>query len=219
MSNTQHTRLPYSVSPRRSKTPNAQQTRGVVRQDNPAPPPARVATPQPAPPTEATRSHQLQTNSPRSQKRPNFKRKTVQVVLWVKPLVKAEVARIAEAEGLSVSSVGSAFLEKAVQEDLHTQHGALLETIIEKAIRKHLRSYSNRIAILLVRALFASEQTRSIVTNILNRQPGVTQPVLENILNGSSNAAKRNITRVTPQLKELIEAVEKWIGEGESTHA
>jgi len=133
--------------------------------------------------------------------------------------VKAEVARIAEAEGLSVSSVGSAFLEKAVQEDLHTQHGALLETIIEKAIRKHLRSYSNRIAILLVRALFASEQTRSIVTNILNRQPGVTQPVLENILNGSSNAAKRNITRVTPQLKELIEAVEKWIGEGESTHA
>ena len=128
--------------------------------------------------------------------------------------------RIAQQEGLSVSSVGAAFLEKAIQADIHTQHGALLETIINKAIRKQMRSYSSRIAMLLVRSIFASEQTRSLVTNILGRQPAVTQPVLEQILNGSSNAAKRNITRLTPQLAELIKEVEQWLEEkGEHTHA
>jgi hypothetical protein len=94
-----------------------------------------------------------------------------------------------------------------------------LQPIIEQAIRKQMRSYSNRIAILLVRSLFSSEQTRSITTNMLGRQPGVTQPVLEEILNGTSNTAKRNITRITPQLADLLTEVEKWMEEGEKTHA
>ena len=76
-----------------------------------------------------------------------------------------------------------------------------------------MRSYSNRLAVLLVRSLFESSQTRSLVTNILGRQVGVTQPVLETILNGSSNTAKGNITRVTPQLKKIIAEVESWMQE------
>ena len=135
------------------------------------------------------------------------------LTLWVRPVVKAELERIAEQEQLSVSSVGAAFLEKAIQTDLQTQHGALLETIIGKAIAKQMRFYSSRLAVLLVRSLFESSQTRSLVTNILGRQSGVTQPVLEHILNGSSNAAKRNITRLTPQLKTMLAEVEQWIAE------
>jgi hypothetical protein len=34
---------------------------------------------------------------------------------------------------------------------------------------------------------------------------------LEQILDGSSNTAKRNITRVTPQLATLIQEVERWL--------
>jgi hypothetical protein len=49
------------------------------------------------------------------------------------------------------------------------------------------------------------------VTNILGRQPGVTPDMLKSILDGSSKTAKGNITRKTPQLTELIEAVEHWI--------
>src|SRR5260370_8205081 len=90
------------------------------------------------------------------------------------------------------------------------EYGALLQPIIEQAIAKQMRSYSNRIAILLVRSLFASEQTRSLVTNILGRQPGVSQPVLEHILNGSSSVAKRKITRLTPQLKAIYVEVKQW---------
>src|SRR5581483_11265339 len=123
---------------------------------------------------------------------------------------KAELERLAEREGLSVSSTGAAFLEQALQRHLHTQHEALLDTIIEKAIGKHMRSYSTRIALLLVRVAFDAGQTRNLVTNILGRQQGVTPTVLTQILNSSSNAAKGKITRSTPQLEELIAEVEQW---------
>jgi len=180
-------------------TRSVQQSLRDVWQDNPTPQRARTASPQPAPPKNEMRPHHLNSNASRSQKRPDT-RKTVHLTLWVKPSIKAELQRIAEQKAISVSITGAAFLESALQQNLHTQHTALLDPIISKAIGKHMRSYSNRIATLLVRSIFASEQTRSLTTNILNRQPGVSQPVLEHILNGSSNAAKRNITRITPQL-------------------
>ncbi len=145
-------------------------------------------------------------------KRPRS-RQTVKVTVWVKPAVKAELQRRAEREGLSLSATGAAFLEKAMQTAIDMQYGTLLEPIIERTINKHLRSRDNRLAILLVRSLFSTEQTRSLVTNILGRQPGVSQPVLEHILNGSSSVAKRNITRLTPQLKAIIEEVEQWMQE------
>src|SRR6266849_3616936 len=153
----------------------------------------------------------MNSNISRSQNRPIPKRKTVHLTLWVKPVVKAELKRVAETEGLSVSSTGGAFLEEAIRQKLHIQHAVLLQPIIEQAIRKQMRGISTRLAWLLVRVAFDSGQTRSLVTNILSRQPGVTQPVLEQILSGSSKTAKGNIMRRTPQIVELIEAVEQWI--------
>ncbi len=203
------TQSTHKVYPRRNRHASIQLPQSGVWQDNPALKPARTGTPQPASPKKDMRSRQLHTPMNRSQKRTSPKRKTVQLALWVKPVVKAELERIARAEGLSVSSVGAAFLEKALQQNLHTQHAALLDTLIDKAIGKHMRSYSTRIALLLVRNAYASEQTRSLVTNILSRQPGVDPPLLETILDGSSRAAKRNIAHKTPQLKEIIEELEK----------
>src|SRR5579872_2023508 len=185
MTSNAHTQSRHNVLPRRSQSRSVQQPPRGVWQDNPAQPHARAASPQPASPQKDTRSRHLRTPIPRSQKKTFPKRKTVQLVLWVKPVVKGEIQRTAEREGLSVSATGSAFLEQALQQNLHTQHAALLDPIIDKAIGKHMRSYSTRIALLLVRVAFASEQTRSIVTNILSRHPGVTQPVHTEILNGS----------------------------------
>ena len=146
------------------------------------------------------------------------KRRTAQVIVWVKPVVKAELQRIAEQNGLSVSATGAAFLESALQQNLHTQHTALLDSIISQAIGKHMRSYSNRLAFLLVRSSFISEQTRSIVTNILGKLPGITQAIVHDILNKSSDTAKRNITRKTPQLESVITEVEKWMLEEEKPY-
>ena len=213
MPNTHFTQTAQTIFPRRSYTRSVQQPQSGVGQDNPTPPPARVATTQPAPPKNGMRPTPKQTNTARTQQGKPKQRKTVHLTLWVKPVVKTELERIAEQEGISVSSAGAAFLEKALQHNLHSQHTTLLDLTIEKAIGKHMRSYSTRLAVLLVRSIFASEQARSLVTNILSRQPGVTQPLLEHILNGSSNTAKRNITRVTPQLKTMLAEVEQWIQE------
>jgi hypothetical protein len=218
MVNTVPTHLEQIVLPRRSQTRSVQQPQRGVWQDNPAPNPARTATPQPASPTKDPRSRQLQTNNPRSQKRTSRKRKTVQVVIWVKPVVKAELQRIAEQESLSVSQTGAAFLETALQQNLHIQHAALLDPIIDKAIRKHMRSYSTRIALLLVRVAFDAGQTRSVVTNILNKLPGVTQGMVQDILTKSSDTAKRNITRKTPQLASIIAEIEQWMKEEGISH-
>ena len=219
MSNTQHTQSAHHSRPRRDQQASAEQLLRSVRQDNPAPLTASPATPQPASLPTHHRAPPVNRKIVRSQNRPIHRNSTVKITSWVKPVIQQEIERLAKAEGLSVSALSASLLEKALQQNLYLRYAALIDPIIDKAIRKHMRSYSNRIAVLLVRSLFASEQTRSIVTNILNHQPGVTQDVLTSILNASSRAAKRNITHVTPQLKELMTAVEAWIAEGGQTNA
>lgn len=219
MSNTQHTQSTQIVLPRRSHSASAVDPLRGLWQDNPAPLTASPATPQPASLPTHHRARSLNSKRMRSQNRPVHKKTAVKITSWVKPVIRDEIERVAKQEGISISALSASLLEKALQQNLYLRYAALIDPIIERAIRKHMRSYSNRIAVLLVRSLFASEQTRSIVTNILNHQPGVTQDVLTNILNGSSRAAKRNITHVTPQLKELMTAVEAWIAEGEQTNA
>ncbi len=144
------------------------------------------------------------------------KRQTVKLTTWVKPSVKREYQRIAEAERLSLSRTGAAALEQWLATRLDIQYAGILEQIIQQAIAKSMRAYSSRIAILLVRSMFTSEQTRALATNILGRQVGMTQPVLDTILDGTSTTAKSNITRITPQLATLIREVEQWLLQGEA---
>src|SRR5947209_6957106 len=123
------------------------------------------------------------------------KRQTVHYTTHIKPSVKAELQRIAHAEGLTTSRVGAVALEEWLARRSHIQHRGIFQPMIEQAIAKEMRAYSSRIALLLVRSLFTSEQTRALVANILGRQPGVSQDVLDHILDGSSDTAKRNIPR------------------------
>ena len=109
-----------------------------------------------------------------------------------------------------MSQTIAALLEEALRQKLHVQHAVLLQPIIEQAIATHLRSMSSRLAFLLMRVAFASEQTRSLVTNILGRQPGITPQVLNDILDHSADAAKSKITKQSPQLQDLITEVEQW---------
>src|SRR5438105_8232349 len=139
------------------------------------------------------------------------KRQTVKLTTWVKTAVQNEFQRIAEAEGLSLSRTGAAALEQWVAQQSHIQHRGIFQPMIEQAIAKEMRAYSSRIAMLLVRSMFASEQTRALATNILGRQPGVTQPVLDHILDGTSDTARRNITRVTPQLATILTEIDQWL--------
>jgi hypothetical protein len=116
---------------------------------------------------------------------------------------------------LTVSAAGAAFLKQALQNNVDMQYSALLTPIIEAAIDKRMRARDSRLAWLLVRVAFDAGQTKSLVTNILGKQQGMTADLLKNILAMSQKAAKENITRKTPQLAELMEALEKWLAEDE----
>jgi hypothetical protein len=176
---------------------------------------ARTGTAQPASLPNHMRAHQLDTAATRSKNTPDPKRQTVQLTLWVDPIVKEELERIAKREGLSLSKSGAAFLKRSLQQNIDLEYSALLTPIIEAAIDKRMRLRDTRLAWLLVRVAFDTGQTRSLVTNILGKQQGMTEERLKTILAMSQRTAKGNITRKTPQLTELMEAVEKWLAEDE----
>jgi hypothetical protein len=190
-----------------------QRPHGGVRQDKYASERVRAASRQPVPVAKSISTHQLRTKNIRSKNRNVPKRQTVLVGAWVKPRVKEELQRIADTEGLTISSVSATLLERSLQQNIDMQYGELLEPIIRQEIRRQMRTYSSRIALLLVRVAFASEQTRNIVTNILARQPGVKPDILDHILDSSSDAAKSKITAKTPQLESIIAEVEQWFTE------
>jgi hypothetical protein len=180
-----------------------------VGQDKTALPRGHAATPQPEPHANTARSQPLDTKTTRTKKHGSSKRRTVHLVLWVNPIVKAELQRIADREGLSMSKAGGALLSRALQQNIDMRYNAFLTPIIETVIKKEIRSFSNRIAMLLARTLFASEQTRSLTTNILGRQPGITEDLLKHILAMSQKAAKGNLSRKTSP--ELVVAIEQWL--------
>ena len=173
----QNNSLPHShqnIFSNQANTSKNKDAHGDVGQDKRASTRARIASRQPARSHIPMRAQPTDNKTPRSQNTPVAKRRTVQLTLWTNPIVKAEIQRIATREGLSVSTVGAAFLEKALQQNADLEYGALLRPIIENAIQTNLQTMSTRLALLLVRVAFASEQTRSLVTNILKRQPGLS---------------------------------------------
>jgi hypothetical protein len=186
-----------------------------VRQDKVRTSSVRVGSRQPVRDANPTRTEAMTGNFTRSKNSPTRKKQRVLVGLWVEPVVKAELQRLAEQEGLTISATGAAFLKQALKNNVDMQYSALLTPIIETAIDKRMRSRDSRLAWLLVRVAFDTGQTRSLVTNILGKQQGMTEDILKNILAMSQRTAKGNITRKTPQIAELMEAVEKWLAEDE----
>jgi hypothetical protein len=191
--------------------------RGDVRQDKRAFFRARTATPQPARRDIPMRARTLTTKTPRTKKPTVDKRRTVQLVLWISPIEKAEVQQRADRESeqvgrkISLSSVGTALFRHGLQTDLDMQYGALLIPVFESILKKYMTGRDNRLASLLVRACIAIEQTRSISVNTLGRQPKVNPRVLNEILDRSLEDAKKKITNRSPELKELIKELNRWI--------
>jgi len=138
------------------------------------------------------------------------KRQTVHFTIHVKPAVKAEFQRIAQAEKLTPSRTAAAALEDWLARRSHIQHAGIFQPMIEHAIAKEIRAYSSRIAGLEVRSLFLAEQIRAIVYNLLREQPGVVEAKLNDIMDGSLDNAKRNIKRIDPELAPILPQIEHW---------
>ena len=156
-------------------------------------------------------------NTAYAQNHPTGKMKAAKVTAWIHPLVKAELERKAEQQGLSVSKVIAAYLEQAIRQDIHTQHDALLKPMLRQIMREELRTFSNRIVFFLMRIAFAGEQSRILITNTLDRilrREGVPEDKFSSLVDQSSKMARRNIIQKTPQIKTLLEEWESSLGDG-----
>ena len=147
--------------------------------------------------------------------RSTVKRQTVHFTIHPKPSVKAEIERIAKAEGLTPSRTAAAALEDWLARRSHIQHAGIFQPMIERAIAKEMRAYSSRIAGLEVRSLFIAEEIRAMIYNILREQPRMTEDKLNAIMDGSKDDAKRNIKRTDPELAPLLPQIEHWLAQGE----
>jgi hypothetical protein len=220
MVNTARTQYTQNALPQQIEQSQRLYTRVRGRQDNPAPSPAPLPSPQPAPPKNTIRTAPKNTQMPPPRQKKTRLGKDVQLSLWVRPVVKAELERVAKREGLSVSSAGEALLEKALQQDMYTQHGALLETILDRAVGRHMRTYSDRNAGLQARNLQKTELVFSLVTNILGRMPGMDEETITKILSDADDAANASITRTTLKQRKIVEAEKQHFeGKGGITSA
>lgn len=144
----------------------------------------------------------------------------VHVDVHVKPVVKAELQRIAKAEGVSVSAVGEALIERALQGYIDMQYGALLTPVIRSALAAERKKDRDRFAALMVRVAADAGQTKHVVANILaNLERGrpLMEKELTRIVYQSKKLARESIMRRTEETDALIRAVGKWLdGEAEA---
>ena len=101
-----------------------------VRQDKTALTRGSPAADQPEPRQNPAQSHPLNNNPQRSKKHGSTKRKTVHLVLWVKPIIKTELQRIAQQEGLSLSKAAGTMLARALDGHMDRNYHALLAPVI-----------------------------------------------------------------------------------------
>lgn len=179
-----------------------------VRQDKGVCSNALAASYQPGALAKVPSPPAVNTKMLRSQKRPSARVKLVHTTLWLHPLIRAEFERIAKQDGLSLSQVGATACDEWVRYNIRKQQAGLLRTELRLIIREELRAFGNRIVFFLMRIAFACEQTRILVTNILDRilkNNGGEQKAFISLVDQSSKMAKRNIIRHTPELKSLME--------------
>jgi hypothetical protein len=203
-----------SLQPQSHDRLSAQPLRGVW-QDKRATLPARKGIQQPARMATPSARSKVNNNLARTQNHLSAAAPLVQLPLWVKPIVKAEVQRLGEMSGLSASAQGAALLEEMLRQKLHIQQAATLETVLEKIITRAMSRRDARLAHLLVRIAFASEQGRGLDSTILSRMPGMTPPLHDQILDDTAKAAKKKITRSSPQLEDIMKDLEALFSEQE----
>ncbi len=179
----------------------------------------REASGQPASRQHPSRSAQGNGISPRGHSRRSRARRTEPFTLHVSSLLKAEVKRQAEMDGLSASATGAALLEWAIRQKLHLQQAATLETALETILNRIIGRRDARLAHLLVRIAFSSEQGRSLDSTILSRLPGMTPDMLEDILDRSAQAAKAKITQTSPQLEDILQELGEMLTDKEKQDA
>ena len=104
-----------------------------------------------------------------------------------------------------------------VGQDIQTQYAALLQPMVEQAIRKQMNRLVTFLVTLLIPMYCNTGQTKRLAVNIIGRlhdNPQMSEQVLNNILDESSQAARTDLKRRSPQLAALIqEEIDRLLSE------
>jgi hypothetical protein len=196
-------------------TASGQLNNASVIQDKSAAVGERAASGQPEHVEAVERSSNTSTKKPRSQKQHVHTRSFVPLTIHVECMVRDEIERRAANKGgtkpLSLSEVGRPIFKRGLQTDIDMQYGSLIEPIVRKTVQDEMRSLRKFVALCFARIGLDTGQTRAIATNILGRQPGVTPKLCDTILDKSAETAKKNLTRQTPQIAQILDVYDQFL--------
>jgi hypothetical protein len=186
-----------------------------VIQDKSAAVGERAASGQPEHLAVVERSSNASTKRPRSQKQHVHSTSFVPLTIHVDCFVRDEIERRAANKGgkksFSLSEVGRPIFKRGLQTDIDMQYGSLIEPIVRKTVQDEMRSLRKFVALCFARIGLDTGQTRAIATNILGRQPGMTPKLCDTILDKSAETAKKNLTRQTPQIAQILSVYDQFL--------
>jgi hypothetical protein len=125
--------------------------------------------------------------------------------------VKTALAVIAEKDGVSLSETSATGLEVFARAKIHDQEKALFEPRMRAMMRREIRASDERHIYFEMRNAIASEQTRSIVTDLYKRlltKEGYSQEQISVKMRKHYQQSRINVLKKTPQLTSMLE--EYW---------
>jgi molecular chaperone GrpE (heat shock protein) len=116
---------------------------------------------------------------------------------------------------ISMSATIRRLLRKVLSEDEEAVDAALDTEMIMQRHARDTRDLASRLARLLVALLYDVGQIKALDNNILGMQKGMTEQMHKDILQDADRQTKRNLSRANPELTPFIDAIERWLRQGE----
>ena len=186
---------------------------GDVRQDKYGDARVRGASDQPVMDVDSPRTSALNTPLPRPKKR-SKKRRLSQMATWVEDPIVSTVQRKARKRDVSISAALREIVLIGLQHDPDVD-AALERESLRESHSRDIRLLATRLARLYVELLFDVGHIKALANNILGMQKGMTEALHKDILQDADRQTKRSLKRANPELAPFIDAIERWLAQGE----
>jgi len=148
------------------------------------------------------------------------KRQKVKLYIWVDPPEKAELERLAESGGLSLSQTGRAIIVDGIRQKLRIEREVLATPILEAYFDKKMNQVINRLSEFLGRSVYEGGQMRWLFVNalyreVINPDKKLTQEEFYTLLDTSQKETVKAVKQWNPTIQNVVEAIKGQLKEGE----
>ena len=213
LSNKQSSPKHQNIFQNQTKHTKNGESHGGVRQDKYADSRVRRASDQPVMDFDTPRTSVSNTAIPRTKKR-SKKRRLSQLATWVEDPIVFQVRQKSRKKGLSKSAALREIVLIGLKHDPDVDEALERESLRESHARD-TRVLAARLARLHVELLFDVGHIKALSNNILGMQKGMTQQMHKEILQDADRQTKRSLKRTNPELAPFIDAIERWLAQGE----